>query len=149
MDRWRGPSEKKDLTEEEYVAVLGVEQFKCDLSSLVERGVIDRLPRRTTYQTAIQAREWEEDPLLIGDHRIIIFNGVLALYDDLSALSQLRIYLNTDPELRWENKKLRLDIKGVDLARNHPPLAERYARNADIHLELSLGEKGYCYAAYQ
>lgn len=144
MDRWRGPLGKENLTTEEYLEVLGLEQFKIDMKSLLYKGIIERPPGHVEYRTLTQPKEWEEKPLCLGAKKIIFFIGIAALHDSLKDLSQLKIDIGTDPQLR----RLHKERRKRPLAANRL-FARDLHKNADIHLELVFQNGSYSYIAYE
>ncbi len=147
MDNWRGPLEKTDLTREEFMEVLGFEQFKADFQGLMRNGRIEKPPKFVHHLRLDQPREYEDKPLLLGDNRVIITEGALILHDRLVGLSQLRIFLDTNRELRAEHR--------AKNKRDEVPQGPKYgltlvgAKYADIYIQLLRRLDRYSYRVWE
>lgn len=144
IDRWRGPLGKTGLTEEEYLKVLGLEQFRIDLLGLINDGLIERPPKYVEYKSLTQPREWEGTPLSLGKTRIIIIVGVAAFHDRLADLSQLKVDVGAEPAVRRMHKERR----GRFLSANCR-FAGQALKNTDIHIELVYHQGKYSYIIFE
>jgi len=147
MDNWCGPLGKRDLTPEEVLEVLGLEQFRKDLITLMENGSLEHPPKYVFYRTLDQPREYEETPLVLGGKNILIINGAIVLHDRLKEIAQLRIGLNSVP-----------DIRRMHLAKRGPydrPEIPKYGfsveavKNAHLLVDLKYQDGRYSYEIFE
>jgi hypothetical protein len=135
MDRWRGSLGKPELTEHEFLQVLGLDQFRADFLTLMERGVLERPPKYVRYHTLEQPREYDEVPLSLAGKEIVIIDGLITLHDQLADLSQLKVAMFAPNDLRYA---IRVKRGRVNLPQGPKlNLAGRCSAKADLALFLN------------
>ena len=94
MDNWRSALPHANVTEEEFIEIIGVHRFKADLIKIMRERSIDNPPKFVVYKEYNQPMEYETAPLVLPKTvSVIIFNGLAALHERLLGLTQLKIHL--------------------------------------------------------
>ena len=144
MDRWRGALTRPDITREEFIEILGIDQFRVDIAALIEQGRLERPPRLVVYKSYNQKREYEENPLLLGDCTTILIVGIAVCYKKLAGLSQLKIDVGACEQIRTQHKLQRT----LALPAN-ARLSSEFLEEAELHVELVKHDLVYSYQIFE